>query len=370
MARFRVRDQQGRIYGPIDAGELRPWITEGRLTEDMLLQQEGSADWYRAGDVPALAKIFAQRKAAMGSARAGTGAPRRAQEEPLDIQPDTSETLGANDDAASQSRPEDAEPAPPPPPNSPSSSPLNAESQSQFTEFPDRVLRGAFRFARWFSVLVIFLACLVVAGGVAVAAYALVPVPHIPASRDTPTANEFVAWCNQVVKNGHLDELRSSYEGRLNRVSSNAVGLQSDPCAMFQDRIKTVLRLLEIKKERFEEVVCDAVGDLPSSVHDDFLTELLAFAERFKELKSPANWCSAEDAVMWFHAAFRDELKAQRDREAEALAQRAARRALFGPAMSWVGTAIATVLLILFLPLLIQIERNTRLTAFTLEKRL
>jgi hypothetical protein len=136
MAGFRVRDQQGRTYGPIDAGELRPWITEGRLTEDMLLQQEGSADWYRAGDVPALAKIFAQRKAAMGSA--GASARKRAQEETLEIQPDTSDNLGADDDAASQSRPEDAEPAPPPPPNSPSSNPLNAESQSQPTE-PQRM---------------------------------------------------------------------------------------------------------------------------------------------------------------------------------------------------------------------------------------
>ena len=134
MARFRVRDQQGRTYGPIDAGELRPWIMEGRLTEDMLLQQEGSANWYRAGDVPALAKIFAQRKAAMG----GAGARKRAQEEPLDIQPDTSEGLGANDDAAYQSRPEDVEPAPPPPPTPPSANPLHEESQHQPTE-PQRM---------------------------------------------------------------------------------------------------------------------------------------------------------------------------------------------------------------------------------------
>jgi len=136
MARFRVRDQQGRTYGPIDAGELRPWIMEGRLTEDMLLQQEGSADWYRAGDVPALAKIFAQRKAAMGSA--GAAARKRAQEEALEIQPDTSEGLGANDDAAYQSRPEDVEPAPPPPPTPPSANPLHEESQHQPTE-PQRM---------------------------------------------------------------------------------------------------------------------------------------------------------------------------------------------------------------------------------------
>jgi len=57
----------------------------------MLLQQEGSADWYRASDIPALAKIFAQRKAAMGGA--GAGARKRAQEEALEIQLDTSETL-------------------------------------------------------------------------------------------------------------------------------------------------------------------------------------------------------------------------------------------------------------------------------------
>lgn len=368
MARFRVRDQQGRIYGPIDAGELRPWITEGRLTEDMLLQQEGSADWYRAADVPALAKIFAQRKAAMGSA--GASARKRAQEETLEIQPDTSDNLGADDDAASQSRPEDAEPAPPPPPNSPSSNPLNAESQSQPPRFTDRVLRGAFGFARSLSVLVIVVACLVVVGGVAVAAYALVPVPHIPASRDTPKIDRFVVLCNQAVQERQLDEALTPSGGRDTSRPTNTPAMRFGPCAMFQDRIKTVLRLLEIKKERFEEVVCDAVGDLPSSVRDDFLTELLAFAERFKELKAPANWCSAEDAVGWFIAAFRDELKAQRDRDAEALAQRAARRALFGLAMNWVGTAIATVLLILFLPLLIQIERNTRLSAGTLDKHL
>jgi len=368
MARFRVRDQQGRTYGPIDAGELRPWIMEGRLTEDMLLQQEGSADWYRAGDVPALAKIFAQRKAAMGSA--GAGARKRAQEEALEIQPETSETLGADDDAASQSRPEDAEPAPPPPPTPPSANPLHAESQDKPLRFTDRVLRGAFQFARSLSVLVIVLACLVVAGGVAVATYALVPIPYVPASRGTPKIDEFVVLCNQAVKERQLDETTAPPNQGGISGPMDAPAMRFGPCAIFQDRINKVMRLLEIKKQGFDEVICGAIQELPSNLRDDFMIELLAFAEGFKGLKAPSNWCSAEDAVLWFFAAFRDELEAKRMRDAEALARTAARRALFGPAITWVGTAIATVLLILFLPLLIQIERNTRPSAGTLDKHL
>ncbi|MBM4224587.1 MAG: hypothetical protein FJ167_07300 [Gammaproteobacteria bacterium] len=129
---------------------------------------------------------------------------------------------------------------------------------------------------------------------------------------------------------------------------------------MFQERIDAALRLLDIQEASLTTVVCDAVGDLPADVRDDFLVELLTFAEKFKGLKAPSNWCNAEDAVRWFIEAFRREVKAQHTQDAAALARTAARRALFVPAITVVGMAIAAVLFILFLPLLIQIERNTR----------
>ncbi len=110
MARFRIRDKQGREYGPVDASELRYWIMDARLTADMLIQQEGLKDWYRAGDVPAIARLLAERAARIAGGHASSASGGTSAEH---------DSFPPDDDAHSYSRPEHAEAAPPSPPTPP-----------------------------------------------------------------------------------------------------------------------------------------------------------------------------------------------------------------------------------------------------------
>ncbi len=70
--------------------------------------------------------------------------------------------------------------------------------------------------------------------------------------------------------------------------------------------------------------------------------------------------CTGADAANWYIGTFQNRLA---ERQAQALLDQQAaaqRRQLLIPALSGIGTAIGALLMFLILPLLIQIERNTR----------
>jgi len=144
MARFRIRDKQGREYGPVDASELRSWIMDARLTADMLIQQEGLKDWYRAGDVPAIARLLAERAATIARGRA-TGASGGGSGKPPPP-PDSGTAAGVDsfppdDGAYSYSPAEDAEAAPPSPPTpTPQHNPPTFHPPTLWGLLPDRVI--------------------------------------------------------------------------------------------------------------------------------------------------------------------------------------------------------------------------------------
>lgn len=53
---WRLRTEDGSVYGPVGKSELDSWLTEGRITADCQLQRDGDVQWQPAVSVyPALA---------------------------------------------------------------------------------------------------------------------------------------------------------------------------------------------------------------------------------------------------------------------------------------------------------------------------
>lgn len=58
---WRLRTEDGSVYGPVSKSEVDSWVTEGRITAECDLQRDGSSDWVKASSVyPALNKSAAQ----------------------------------------------------------------------------------------------------------------------------------------------------------------------------------------------------------------------------------------------------------------------------------------------------------------------
>ncbi len=58
---WRLRTEDGNVYGPVSKSEVDVWFTEGRITENSQLQRDGTYDWLPATTVyPVLAKTAAQ----------------------------------------------------------------------------------------------------------------------------------------------------------------------------------------------------------------------------------------------------------------------------------------------------------------------
>ncbi|NBX37150.1 MAG: DUF4339 domain-containing protein [Planctomycetes bacterium] len=339
MARFRIRDKQGREYGPVDASELRYWIMDARLTADMLIQQEGLKDWYRAGDVPAIARLLAERAAATASARAssarsgGSGTPP---EPPVSAAASTTSPVGA---AAST--------------NSPGYEIASAATSGEKPlGLVDRVLRIAFQFARSISVLVIIMSLLVVLAGSAVAFYARMPQPRFTdGAIDQPTLREFVEDCSQAVPQ------QEAPSGRLRPRDTELLSV--DDCGPFRQRSEAIVARLRIAPESVE-VVCSRIASVSTKHRIEFIDGLERLAEEFQSNPPKERDCSGADAANWYMREFDRRLSVEQAEEAIARSEANERRELLIPALSAIGLAVAALLVFMILPLLIQIERNTR----------
>lgn len=54
---WRMRTEDGNVYGPVSKTEVDTWLTEGRITAGCHLQQDGSLEWVPASKIyPALIK--------------------------------------------------------------------------------------------------------------------------------------------------------------------------------------------------------------------------------------------------------------------------------------------------------------------------
>lgn len=56
---YKIIGADGRVYGPVSAGELREWIVEGRANGQSQIQAEGSPDWRPLETFPEFASALA-----------------------------------------------------------------------------------------------------------------------------------------------------------------------------------------------------------------------------------------------------------------------------------------------------------------------
>ncbi len=329
MAVFFIQHPDGRIEGPITGPQLRAGVRVGKITPLTLVRQDGRTSWHAAGSIPGLAALFAEVSASQPAA----------------------------DSAASDPPGEE----PPPPPASAAAAPATTRSSPAAAAsagavrlgLGDRVLRGAFHFARSISVLVIIASVLVALGGSALAVYALMPVPRLAGGAvDEPTLREFVEECTRP------QPAQQQSSGQQRR---RGTGLEAfDACAAYRQRLETVVARLKIAPNAVE-VLCSRVAAVPAKHRDAFIDGLERLAEQFEANPPKGENCSGTDAANWYLFEFARRMEVEQAEEALAAAQAAERRGLLMPALSAIGSAIAALLMFLILPLLIQIERNTRM---------
>jgi hypothetical protein len=329
VAEFFIKHPDGRIEGPITGPQLRAGVRVGKITPSTLVRQDGRTSWHAAGSIPGLAALFAEVAASQPAA----------------------------DSAASDPPGEE----PPPPPVSAAAAPATTRSGSGAAAaagavrlgLGDRVLRGAFQFARSISVLVIIASVLVALGGSALAVYALMPVPRLAGGAvDEPTLGDFVEECTRP------EPTQSQSSGQQRR---RGTGLEVfDPCAAYRQRAETIVARLKVTPEAVE-VLCSRLTAVPAKHRDTFIDGLERLAEQFEANPPKGENCTGADAANWYMREFDRRTELEEAEELRAAAQAAERRSLLMPALSAIGSAIAALLMFLILPLLIQIERNTRM---------
>jgi hypothetical protein len=370
MARFLIKDVSGRIEGPISSSELRRWVQSGRITRETMIQQEGRRSWHRAADVPAIAALLPPREE---PEELGAEAPRS--QDPAPIVYDFSDTPSDPTPAAGQPiepgeareyevadseepqaqrpihRPEamsfqhagdhHAEPTP------------RKRNEGQPRGFSDRILRATFQFARSISVLVIIVSLLVITASIALGTYAMLPAPpRFERPIEQPTMDQFLTACKPPEDSPRPPQ--RSPRGRSNGLDA------PDRCAPYRPQVEEAVAKLQLEPTRSTEALCSRVLEIDAEFRGQFLEGLLQLADKHAA-KQPADpSCNGAAAANWYISEFNDRISQLKQDRMDAAAELARRRSLIGPAIQGVGAAIAALLLFLILPLLIQIERNTR----------
>jgi len=71
---YKIIGHDGKIYGPIQADQLRLWIAQGRVDSRTAVWVEGAADWTFAGLVPELAAAFGATPPPISALKPGAAA--------------------------------------------------------------------------------------------------------------------------------------------------------------------------------------------------------------------------------------------------------------------------------------------------------
>lgn len=56
---YKIKGQDQREYGPVDAAQVRQWISQGRVDAQTLAQIEGASEWRSLGSFPDFAAAIA-----------------------------------------------------------------------------------------------------------------------------------------------------------------------------------------------------------------------------------------------------------------------------------------------------------------------
>lgn len=332
MAQYMVRTGDGREIGPLAGREIRAKVRSGELKPtDMLRPAEGGR-WRPLASVPGLATE-------LGAAadRELPGEPSLAME-PLAEPPPTT-----------------------PPPATPAADatvPVRVESDVIDLGFADRVLRLGFAIGRAVSVVVIVLAVIGMLGAIAVFALnELQAVPPIPAPRTIapPQVQEFVTLCAPPTGG-------SSQSPRSGRSPSSVAGTL-DACSAWRPRVQHVCRALSLPTSA-EDILCSTVRSFDLDDREPFLDGLVRFTDAWASLTPKPAGCNGAQAVDWYIESYRSQVTARAEAAANARHARDAflllRETRRTQAIVAAGASLGALVSFLVLPLLIQIERNTR----------
>jgi hypothetical protein len=316
----------GDREGPVNSRQLKALVKSGEIQPDTLVWKQGMRDWTAASSIPGLCT-----------------------------------EAGVSD-------------GPPTEPSSPTERDTGA-SNGRRLPLADRILRTGFAIGRWLSIAVVVVAIVVIAFGSVSYSASLVPVPSVAEPEATrPTAGVFVTRC--------VEEHRSSQNERAagNRRDTAGPPLGTTPrrggdievrdeCAAYRLRIRDILAYLQLDNTGGdnEAILCRKIAELPEDDREWFAGTFVEFAKEWRATdEADRLLCRGADAANWFIAAAEDALAERRQRfmqlQLQQEAEEAARLRRRSLAVQMLAGGLGGLLVFLIIPLLIQIERNTRVT--------
>jgi hypothetical protein len=336
MAGFLIKRDDGSIIGPFDQQEVRRLIAMRKIGPDTQITQEGRKTWFRLRDVPALARecerhghdlsapVAAPEAAVRPRSMQGVGdAPRVSAEAPLPVPGVATAAPAPRVEAAALAIPESV-------------------------GFIDRILRLAFAIGRGASVLILLFSLLVMGGAGVLVGYALMPSVQLPpAPPQAGTMRDFLQACAQPPAQQQAER------------GPRPRGSPLDPCGPYRARIRAAIRDLQIQAEA-EGVTCNLLTELEDDEPERLVDGLVAIAAAHAARRPQDADCSGADAYNWYVQDFMTKVAERRAERAAQVAAEATRRSWASIALGAAGSALVLLLSFLALPLLIQIERNTR----------
>jgi hypothetical protein len=356
MIMYEVKLSSGKIIGPFNSADLKEALQDGRLSGDDLVRRTDGGDFVPIRSVRGLKDLIQP----LGNARTSSSTTPKKMSNGESSVPPTSAQSTARFESSSDSG---------------VSSNLNEDEDRSLDTYPtppsldagDKVLRAAFSVGRWFSIIVISVCAFSLVGAIIFyimnSGFDAQPAPVNQTIRPTSTL-EFIEICRIPTQTTN-----SSSSGQSSSGSSRASGV-IDPCQKYRSRIIEITQALGITSptnasgKNSGDVICDWIQQIPGKDKEQFVDDFVAFAKSFQATApKPAN-CDGAKAATFFHDEFLAALMVREQQEkAAAIAadlENARRQAMQQWAVYVAVGAVANLLVFLFFPLLIQIERNTR----------
>lgn len=323
MAQYLIRNAAGQVRGPVTGTELRRLIRGGQVkgADELRPAEHSDAKWRSVSSVGDLAKDLVAAEVSASKAR-------------------ISQDLNATEAV----RHIESQPGP-----------QDSIDPGMF----DKILRVGFAIGRTASVVVILgslFAVVVCAALFVLNSIGPTPTPAPVASIVPPSFADFATNCKAI------NTQKSSYA--TGAPARSWTTKRADPCAQWRDRISRTCELLGIGG--MEDALCSTTMGFPSDYRDLFTAGILSHAETFYTTNpKPAN-CDGAMAAEWYIENF-ERLVKEREQslvaaQEEARSAQAQRATIRNTSLTAAGLSIASLIVFLVLPLLIQIERNTRTT--------
>ena len=347
MTMYEVKLSSGKVIGPFNSSDLKEALQDGRLSGVDLVRRTDGGDFVPIRSVRGLKDLIRPT----GNTKTPASTPSESASAAAFSIPPTPTNFSSSSASSFEESSSGSHPTPNPPP-------LDAG---------DKVLRLAFSVGRWFSIIVISLCAIGLVGAIIFylmnSGFEAKPAVVNQTIRAASTL-EFIETCRV------LNQPSPSSNGGQSPVGSYRSGGGIDPCQKYRTHINEITQALGItgttntSGASSGDVICEWIQAIPISDKEQFINDFIAFAKSFQATTpKPAN-CDGAQAATFFHEQFVAALNEREQQEkAAALAadlENTRRRMQQGMAVYAGAIAIATLLVFLFFPLLIQIERNTR----------